>query len=224
MKRRRADEGGATLFLKGLIAAIAVFIIFQIVIRIYFKICRSAAPAWIGPMLDSRWRRRVQPPARLIERSGVRSGMAVLEIGCGSGAFTPSLARAVGGVGHVCAFDLQGAMLERLKRKLERAENGDISNVMPICGDAIALPFADNAFDLVIFVTVLQEIPDREAALGEVRRVLGDGGICSVSELLPDPDYPLKRTTVRSLERAGFDIEAVSGGIFSYTVRAVKSI
>lgn len=212
------------MLLRWIITVIAFFIAFQVIIRIFSKIFRSAAPAWIAPILDNGWRRRVQPPERLVERSGIGEGMAVLEVGCGNGAFTPSIARAVHESGVVCAYDLQIAMLERLGRKLARPDHGDITNVMPVTGDACALPFADGSFDLVLLAAVLQEIPDRSAALLEVKRVLRDGGICAVSEFLPDPDYPLKRTTARLLERAGFTIEVISGGVFDYTVRAVKSM
>jgi ubiquinone/menaquinone biosynthesis C-methylase UbiE len=210
------------LLLKEIFAVVAAFIVFQVSIRIFSKMFRSAAPAWIAPILDNRWRRRVQPPVRLIERSGVGAGMAVLEIGCGNGAFTPSVAKAVNENGVVFAYDLQITMLERLRSKLAKPENSDISNVIPVNGDACALPFADGSFDLVLLAAVLQEIPDRPAALREVRRVLRYGGICSVSEFLPDPDYPLKRTTIALLERAGFTIDVISGGVFDYTVRAVK--
>ncbi len=210
--------------LKWVITVVVAFIAFQVSVRVFSKMFRSAAPAWIAPILDTRWRRRVQPPVRLIGRSGVGAGMAVLEVGCGNGAFTPFIARRVNGGGVVCAYDLQLAMLERLQRKLGKPVHRDIDNVLAVNGDACALPFADGSFDLVLLAAVLQEIPDRAAALREARRVLREGGICSVSEFLPDPDYPLKRTTVALLERAGFTVEAISGGIFDYTVRAVKGL
>jgi len=54
------------------------------------------------------------------------------------------------------------------------------------------LPFDDNSFDVVYTVTVLQELPDKNRALKEMKRVLKPGGILAVTEFLPDPDYPLK--------------------------------
>ena len=60
------------------------------------KLFRFPAPAFIGRLLDSGYRRRIQPPAQLIQRSGIKKGMHVLDLGCGSGAFTPFIARTVG--------------------------------------------------------------------------------------------------------------------------------
>jgi SAM-dependent methyltransferase len=44
--------------------------------------------------------------------------------------------------------------------------------------DAAAFPVRDGAFDVVLAVHMLYHVPDREAALGELRRVLVPGGVC----------------------------------------------
>ena len=64
--------------------------------KVVRKMFRFPAPAFIGRLLDSGYRRRIQPPEQLIERSGVKKGLQVLDLGCGSGAFTPFIARVVG--------------------------------------------------------------------------------------------------------------------------------
>jgi len=186
------------------------------------KMFRFPAPAFIGHLLDSGYRRRIQPPAQLIERSGIKKGMRVLDLGCGSGAFTPFIARTVGERGKVYALDIQADMLKQLENKLSRPENRDIKNIKLIEGNAYELPFEDNSLDLVNMVTVLQEIPDRNRALQEVKRVLRPGGFLAVTELFPDPDYPWKSTTVKLGEGVGFAVDKVSGNFFNYTVRFKK--
>ncbi|MBN2463236.1 MAG: class I SAM-dependent methyltransferase [Dehalococcoidia bacterium] len=183
---------------------------------------RFPAPAFIGHLLDSGYRRRIQPPSQLIQRSGVKKGMQVLDLGCGSGAFTPFLARTVSEKGKVYALDIQADMLKQLERKLSRSENRDIKNIKLIEGNAYELPFEDGSLDLVNMVTVLQEIPDRNRTLQEVKRVLKPGGLFAVSELFPDPDYPWKSTTIKLGEGAGFVVDKVSGNFFNYTVRFKK--
>jgi ubiquinone/menaquinone biosynthesis C-methylase UbiE len=186
------------------------------------KLFRFPAPAFVGHVLDSGYRRRIQPPEQLIKRSGVKKGMHVLDLGCGSGAFTPFVARAVGEKGKVYALDIQADMLEQLENKLSRPENKDIRNIKVIEGNAYKLPFDNGSLDLVYLVTVLQEIPDRNRALQEVKRVLKPGGILAVTELFPDPDYPWRSTTIRLCEGNGFVVDEVSGNFFDYTVRFKK--
>ncbi len=53
-------------------------------------------------------------------------------------------------------------------------------------------------------------------------RVLKPGGILAVSELLLDPDYPLKAATARRGEKAGFLVEGFYGNFWTYTVRFTK--
>jgi ubiquinone/menaquinone biosynthesis C-methylase UbiE len=187
------------------------------------KMFRFPAPAFMGRLLDSGYRSRIQPPSQLIERSGVKKGMHVLDLGCGSGAFTTFIARAVGDKGKVYALDVQADMLKQLERKLSKPENRDVKNAELIEGNAYELPFEDSSLDLVNMVTVLQEIPDRNKALQEVKRVLKPGGLLAVTELFPDPDYPWKSTTIKLGEGAGFVVDKVSGNFFNYTVRFKKS-
>jgi ubiquinone/menaquinone biosynthesis C-methylase UbiE len=191
--------------------------------KIIRKLVHFPAPAFIGRLLDSDYRRKIQPPEQMIERSGIKKGMRVLDLGCGSGAFTTYVARAVGPAGMVNALDIQPAMLKQLKNKLSRRENKDINNVKLIRGNAYELPFDNRSLDLVYMVTVLQEVPDRNKALAEVKRVLRPGGFLAVTELFPDPDYPWKSTTIKLGESAGFAIDTVSGNFFNYTVRFRKT-
>jgi ubiquinone/menaquinone biosynthesis C-methylase UbiE len=206
-----------------LILAIFAFPVLWITVaKIVRKIWHFPAPAYIGRLLDSGYRRRIQPPEQMIDRSGIKKGMNVLDLGCGSGAFTTYVARTVGPAGKVNALDIQPEMLKQLENKLSRPENKDLNKIKLIRGNAYELPFDDGALDLVYMVTVLQEIPDRNKALAEVKRVLRRGGYLAVTELFPDPDYPWKSTTIKMGEAAGFVIDKVSGNFFNYTVRFKK--
>ena len=205
------------------VLCILAFPVFWVTVaKIVRKLVHFPAPAFIGHLLDSSYRRRIQPPSQLIERSGIKKGMQVLDLGCGSGAFTPFIARVVGEKGKVYALDIQADMLKQLEKKLSKPENKDIKNIKLIEGNAYELPFEDGSLDLVNMVTVLQEIPDRSRALQEVKRVLKPGGILAVTELFPDPDYPWKSTTIKLGEGAGFVADKVSGNFFNYTVTFKK--
>lgn len=202
---------------------LGILVIYQILIRIIRKLIHFPAPAFIGRFLDSDSRRKLQTPGDIIHGSGIKAGQRILEIGCGSGAFTTFVARVVGLSGHVEALDIQPSMLSQLKKKLALPEHQDIQNITLHQASAYDLPFEDETLDLAYMITVLPEIPDQPRALAEIKRVLKPGGILAVSEFLPDPDYPLQSTTIRRGQEAGFKHVGTYGNFWSYTVRFTKS-
>ena len=205
-----------------IICLLALFILLEIMLRIIRRWAKFPAPAFISVFLDSGFRKRMQPPARIIADSGIRPGMKVLEVGCGSGAFTLDAARAAGANGKVYALDIQKDMLSRLRNKLAKPENKDIANIEMINRSAYELPFQEGSLDLIFTVSVFQEIPDKRKALSEMYRVLKPGGILAISEFMVDPDYPLISTTERMVTKAGFALDGHSGNAWSYTVRFKK--
>jgi ubiquinone/menaquinone biosynthesis C-methylase UbiE len=205
-----------------ILVAVGVIVVLAVIVRLYLKLHSQPAPPIIGPFLNSPLRRLFQPPARVIERSGVKPGMTILDLGCGSGAFTLPAARVLGEGGKVYALDIQRAMLRQLERRLAKAKNHDIKNVELKQASAYELPFADESLDLVMSVAAFQEIPDKPRALREAKRVLKNGGILAITEFLPDPDYPLVATAIKEGEAVGFVLEAKLGNFWNYTIRFKK--
>ena len=76
-----------------LIVILGLLFMHQVVMRIVRKLVHFPAPAFIGRGLDSNYRRKLQPPDKIIRRSGIKEDMHVLEVGCGSGAYTTFVAR-----------------------------------------------------------------------------------------------------------------------------------
>jgi ubiquinone/menaquinone biosynthesis C-methylase UbiE len=205
-----------------LLAAFSALTGWLICARITHKLHPRPAPPWMGRFLDSGLRHWLQSPQTTIARSGIRRGLKVLELGCGSGAFTTAASRATGESGVVYAVDLQRGMLRQLQRKLARRDGARSAPIHMLQAGAYRLPFADGSLDLAYLVTVLPEIPDPGKALREVRRVLRPGGILAITEFLPDPDYPRRVTTIGICQQAGFQVEGTAGNLWAYTVRARK--
>jgi len=201
------------------LAFIAAFLIVVRIVRRYWKF---PAPSYVGWFLESGLRKMMQPPSKIIERSGIKKGMTVMELGCGPGTYTIDGARAIGERGKLYAVDIQQAMISRLEKSMKKPENRDVNNIEPKVASAYELPFSDRSIDLVYMITVLQEIPDKQRALEEVRRVLKDDGTLAVSEFLPDPDYPLRRTTKKLCEKAGFKLKESKGNLLNYTMQFIK--
>jgi ubiquinone/menaquinone biosynthesis C-methylase UbiE len=164
----------------------------------------------------------VEAPHPLITRERLRSvlrpepGERILEIGVGTGYYSLDLAEWVAPEGTVELFDLQQKFLDHVMRG---ARERGLANLVATRGDATALPFADASVDAVVLTAVLGEIPDRAAALREIRRVLKPGGRLVVGELFGDPHF----TTCASLERlgaeAGLALAERSGPRFGYFAR-----
>jgi len=101
-------------------------------------------------------------------------GGAVLDLGCGTGAFTRDLAAAVGPDGLVVGLDASPTMLARA------AAETSPGNVAYMRADAGRLPFRPAAFDAVCCFAALHPFPDPSAALDEMARVLTSGGRLAV--------------------------------------------
>jgi ubiquinone/menaquinone biosynthesis C-methylase UbiE len=143
-------------------------------------------------------------------------GERLLEIGPGTGYYTLDLAEWVGPDGRVDVFDIQREMLDHT---MGRASEREITNVTPTEGDARELPYEDDAFGAVVLTTVLGEIPDQDAALREVARVLGPGGRLVVGELAGDPHFVTPGSLERRGAAAGLEVVLRDGPWLGYFAR-----
>jgi SAM-dependent methyltransferase len=101
--------------------------------------------------------------AFLAEELPVLRDARVLDAGCGPGAYvgaTLPLAR------DLVALDIAHNRLLHVDLAAER-----------VCGDVQALPFGDGTFDAAMAMHMLYHVPDIEAAVRELRRVVRDGGV-----------------------------------------------
>lgn len=150
---------------------------------------------------------------RLLQALDPRPGERILEIGPGTGYYTLVVAKAVEPKGTLDIFDLQQEMLDHTMR---RSRDAGIDNIEPRQGDATQLPYEDGSFDGVFLVTVLGEIPDRHAALSEIRRVLKATGRLVVGELFGDPHMVTAPKLQSEGADAGFRFEMRVGPPFGF--------
>jgi ubiquinone/menaquinone biosynthesis C-methylase UbiE len=143
-------------------------------------------------------------------------GERVLEIGPGTGYYTLDMAAWVSPGGSVDVLDVQQQMLDHTMR---RAAARGLTNVVPTLGDARRLPYPDASFDAAFLVTVLGEVPDQDAALRELARVLEPGGRLVVGELFGDPHWVNPASLRRRAEQAALAFERRSGSPLGYFAR-----
>ncbi|MGA9116701.1 MAG: methyltransferase domain-containing protein [Bacteroidota bacterium] len=138
--------------------------------------------------LEDPERRVWLPPAEVINALELRPGMAVADIGAGTGYFSLPMARAVGEKGRVYAVDFQTGMLDLLGRKLLDA--GAPANITLLHGPASHTTLPDACADLVFMANTWHELDDHAAVLAEVRRVLRRPGILAVVDWRTDREPP----------------------------------
>ncbi len=115
---------------------------------------------------------------RLVEHSGVTSGMDVLDVACGRGAVLFPAARKVGSKGRVVGIDISSEMVKLTKARVE-ADGLHWVTVQRL--DAEKLPFEDESFDVVLCGFALFFFPSLHQALAEFRRVLKPSGVLAVT-------------------------------------------
>lgn len=125
--------------------------------------------------------KRLDALARLTPLEGER----LLDIGCASGEYTEELAK---GFATVDAIDIEPERLELFGKRL--GEGGGAHRISITRMSAENMSFRDRSFDAVSTIEVLEHIPDLDAALREVYRVLRPGGHFLVTG--PNRLFPLE--------------------------------
>jgi len=120
--------------------------------------------------VDKTWRRKA---LKYIQ------GPRVLDIACGTGDFSISIASKLGC--EVVGVDISEGMLEVMKKKVAKAGLEDCISCE--VGDCAALPFEDASFDSVTVAFGVRNFEDRQACLKEILRVLKPGGEFVMLEL-----------------------------------------
>jgi SAM-dependent methyltransferase len=167
----------------------------------------------------------VQAPHPIITRDRLREVLApkpgerILEVGPGTGYYTLDAAEWVSPGGAVDILDVQQEMLDHTTR---RAEERGIQSITPTLANATEMPYEDASFDAAYLVTVLGEIPDQDAALRELARVLKPGGRLVVGELMGDPHYVAIRPMRLRAAGVGLEFQTRSGNPLGYFARFAK--
>jgi ubiquinone/menaquinone biosynthesis C-methylase UbiE len=139
-----------------------------------------------------------RPWARdLIERAGLRPRERVLDVACGTGVVARLAASEVGEGGRVAALDVNREMLS-VARSLPASVGAPIEWYE---ASALALPFGEAEFDVVLCQLGLQFFPDPSVAVKEMRRVLAHGGRVGVSVFAAIEHNPAAQALSDALDR-----------------------
>jgi ubiquinone/menaquinone biosynthesis C-methylase UbiE len=148
------------------------------------------------------------------KRAGVRmlaarDGDVVLDLGCGTGAIVPLLAKSVSPSGHVFAVDISKKSIARLKKRLRGTEGEKI--ITPMVEDAEKLSFPDRYFDRILATYTFTSATDLDGLMQEAVRVLKDDGMMVILDTGKPKkgaarlSYPILKTTMRLAGRTYID-------------------
>ena len=126
-----------------------------------------------------------------VANSGIRLGHQVLDLAGGTGDIAALLCQRVGKSGRVVLSDINAAMLEVGRQRME--DRGITGNISYSLANAEKLPFGDAEFDAVTIAFGLRNVTDKDAALREMFRVLRPGGKALILEFSQVQPEPLKK-------------------------------
>lgn len=108
------------------------------------------------------------------QRHGLKRGMQLLDVACGTGLVAVESATILGGAANITCLDPSEGMLAVARTKLAATF---------VQGRAEQMPFADNSFDFLTMGYALRHVTDLEATFREYHRVLRPGGRVLILEV-----------------------------------------
>jgi len=167
----------------------------------------------------------------MAKRLNIEPGSAMLDIGVGTGVFTPFLLSMVGKNGRIIAVDFAQKMLERAQAK------GFDGNITYLCADVTNIPLGGEIFGVTVCYSSFPHFQDKLKALNEINRVTKGGGkllICHTSSraeineihrgipAVQNDIIPDKREMQELLSMAGFVDVRIESDSESYLLSARK--
>ncbi|KAK0106679.1 Delta(24)-sterol C-methyltransferase [Cadophora gregata f. sp. sojae] len=140
----------------------------------------------------------------LAARIGLKSGMKVLDVGCGVGGPAREIARFADC--HVTGLNINDYQIQRAKRAAGIC--GMAHQLEFVKGDFMQMPFPDNSFDGIYAIEATVHAPSLEGVYSEIFRVLKPGGIFGVYEWLMTEKYDPTNAHHRTIR---LDIEQGDG-------------
>jgi ubiquinone/menaquinone biosynthesis C-methylase UbiE len=162
-------------------------------------------------VLDHSWRKLIQNPRKIL-RPYIKTGMTVVDLGCGPGFFTIEMAKLLNGKGTVIAADLQQGMLDMVHRKIAGTALEQRVKLHLCKKESIDLT---DKVDIILAFYMIHEVPDAEHLLREIKAILKQGG----SILIIEPKFHVTKEKFDNLttmiRRNGFTVTKGPGVFFS---------
>ncbi len=145
---------------------------------------RKRTPAPVMSYHGAQWLERTsrieeERPYEVLKFMGLKPGMKVADIGCGSGYYARKMAKQVGPDGVVYGVDIQPEMLDIL---VQLCEDEEVTNVKPVLGDEKDPKLPRGEIDWMILADVYHEFQYPEEMLAKMLEALAPGGKIALLE------------------------------------------
>lgn len=145
----------------------------------------------------------------LVDWVGLKPGMKVVDIGCGTGAVSVAASLRVGPSGRVQAIDLSEGMLAQAMQNTERLQ---LNNIDFHCMDAANLEFKSNYFNVALSSFVLFFLAEPKQVLKNWLRVLKPGATLAFTSFTVNAFMPLVKSFIETLSE--FGVEPTKNPVF----------
>ena len=178
--------------------------------KIYMGREIAGVMGWQGAAWLERDERQQEERGDLLLRElGLKPGMAVADIGAGTGYYSRRMAPLVGSGGTggtVYATDVQPEMMKMLE---DGAKKAGLTNIKPVLGSLQSVNLPDNSIDMGLMVDVYHELEFPFEVIESLVRALKPGGrVAYVEYRLEDPRVPIK--TLHKMSEAQVRKEAAA--------------
>ena len=159
-------------------------------------------PAWGAIGLDNSIRKWMHNPQKIL-KSYIKAGMTVLDVGCGPGFFSIEIAKMLNGSGKVIAADVQEAMLDKVRKKIEGTGLEQTVHLHKSDFESIGIV---EKVDFVLAFWMVHEVRNQKKFLNELTSILNHNGLIFIIE----PKLHVSKTkfnrAVDLIKESGFSI------------------
>lgn len=165
------------------------------------------------------WRRIFERPGRelfdlrfqIVHALGLRPGMAVADVGAGTGLFTLLFARAVGPQGRVYAVDVSASFIDAIMARMAEVH---VDNVTPVVNTQNGIGLPSDSVDLIFLADTYHHLELPRSMLASIHRALRPGGELAIIDFrrIPGQSTPWivghvranREEVIAEVEEAGF--------------------